>query len=135
MSEVDIESIGPNQGLGIDELIEESYSYSKDNGFHDREDTTFGDRIALIHSEVSETLEEFRAGHGFNEIYYKKLYDPTSGLHFQGDKPEGIPIELADTVIRIADLCGLYGIDLENAILVKQKYNRTRPYRHGKAQL
>lgn len=46
-------------------------------------------------------------------------------------KTEGIPSELADTVIRIFDLCGYYGIDLETAILEKMKYNKVRPYRHG----
>jgi hypothetical protein len=34
-------------------------------------------------------------------------------------------------VIRILDLCGALGIDLEEAMRMKHEYNKTRPYRHG----
>ena len=48
-----------------------------------------------------------------------------------GGKPEGIPIELADVIIRILDYCGYAGIDIEAAIRQKHEYNKSRPYRHG----
>jgi NTP pyrophosphatase (non-canonical NTP hydrolase) len=38
---------------------------------------------------------------------------------------------MADVVIRIMDMAGYYGIDLEQAIIDKIKYNKTRPYKHG----
>ena len=41
-------------------------------------------------------------------------------------------VELADTVIRIADLCEALELDLENAIRQKHEFNKTRPYKHGK---
>lgn len=50
----------------------------------------------------------------------------------RGKKPEGVAVELADAVIRIADLCGHLGIDLEAAIDLKMAYNETRPFKHGK---
>ena len=75
--------------------------------------------IALCHCELSEAVEEYRKGHEENEIYY------------YCQSPEGVPIELADVVIRIMDMCGLYGIDLEEAIKTKMEYNKTRPHRHG----
>ena len=40
-------------------------------------------------------------------------------------------MELADCVIRIADMAELLGIDLEGCIRVKMEYNKTRPHRHG----
>lgn len=46
-------------------------------------------------------------------------------------KPEGIPIELADVIIRVLDYCGYAGIDIDAAISQKHEYNKTRPYRHG----
>lgn len=46
-------------------------------------------------------------------------------------KPEGIPIEIADAVIRILDECANRGIDIDEAIRIKMEFNRTRPYRHG----
>jgi NTP pyrophosphatase (non-canonical NTP hydrolase) len=74
--------------------------------------------LCLVHSEVSEALEEYRRG---------KL-DPYLGI---GGKPEGFAVEVADAVIRILDLCGALGIDLEEAMVRKHAYNQTRPYRHG----
>ncbi len=52
---------------------------------------------------------------------------------FEGEdrKPEGLPIELADVVIRVADLCGAMGIDLDEAVRIKLTYNATRKHRHG----
>lgn len=93
-----------------------------DKGWYE-EPRTFGEMIALMHSELSEALEDHRDGRGFREIYY------------EGEKPCGIPIELADTVIRIFDACGYLGIDLEAAIREKMEYNATRPRRHGGKKL
>lgn len=46
-------------------------------------------------------------------------------------KPEGVPSELADTIIRILDMCGYYGIDIERILNEKMEYNHTRAHRHG----
>jgi len=40
--------------------------------------------------------------------------------------------ELADAVIRIADLAGYLEINLEEHIKAKMKYNLDRPHKHGK---
>lgn len=111
-----------NDKLTINELVKEAHQNAVDKGWYE-EPWTFGDKIALMHSELSEALEDYRNGRGIQEVYY------------EGAKPCGIPIELADTVIRIFDMCGHYGIDLEAAILEKMAYNATRPRRHGGKQL
>jgi NTP pyrophosphatase (non-canonical NTP hydrolase) len=41
--------------------------------------------------------------------------------------------ELADVAIRLGDLCGGLGIDLETEILNKMAINESRPYKHGKS--
>lgn len=46
-------------------------------------------------------------------------------------KPEGVPSELADTIIRILDICGYYGIDIDEIVAEKMTYNETRSHRHG----
>lgn len=46
-------------------------------------------------------------------------------------KPEGIPTELADIIIRVLDVCAYLGIDIEDAIADKMNYNEHRPHRHG----
>jgi hypothetical protein len=41
--------------------------------------------------------------------------------------------EIADTAIRLFDLCSAEGIDLEERIKKKMAKNWQRPFRHGKA--
>ena len=96
----------------INKLSKKVYENKIAHGWND-EDRSFGDIIALIHSELSETLEEYRNKKGFNEIYYDS----------NSEKPLGITIELADVVIRVFDVCGKYKIDLEKAIRIKMEYN------------
>lgn len=110
--------ITANNNIRLKELIRLSHKNAKEKGFWDRE-TSFGSLIALVHSEVSEALEDYR---GNNDI--DKIYKQSNG------KPCGVPVELADAVIRIFDICGGYNIDLEEAIKVKMEYNKTRDYRH-----
>jgi NTP pyrophosphatase (non-canonical NTP hydrolase) len=110
--------------MRIGELVHEAHALSREKGWYD---TASGQdiptKIALIHSEVSEALEEFReisSGRPLSEIYFG-----------EGGKPLGFASELADVVIRVCDLAGFLGIDLEEAIRVKHEFNKTRAYRHG----
>jgi len=69
-----------------------------------------GERISLMHSELSEAFEAHR----------KNLMDD----HLPHRK--GIEVELADTIIRIMDFCGAEDLDIAGAILEKLDYNRRR---------
>ena len=91
----------------INQLCNQAYETAKSKGWHDELRET-GTLLALIHSEVSEALEADRKG---NE--------------------ENFCEELADVCIRIFDLCGSRGIDLEAAILKKMERNKARTYKHG----
>lgn len=77
-------------------------------------------KLALVHSETSEALECVRDGDMMERVDQAR-----------DGKPEGLPSELADIVIRVADLCGALGIDLDEAIRTKMAYNKRRTHRHG----
>jgi NTP pyrophosphatase (non-canonical NTP hydrolase) len=98
-------------------LSREAHVTTVEHGFPDQ---TFLERMALVHSEVSEAVEEWRNGNDFTEVYYG-----------EGEKPEGIPIELADVLIRVFDTAGRYGIDLDSAVRLKMQFNEQRSMRHG----
>ena len=80
----------------------------------------FGELIALCHAELSGALEQYRAGHDMKETYYG-----------DDDKPEGIPSELADVILRILDMCAHYRIDIGGMLVEKSTFNKTRSYKHG----
>ena len=193
--------------MNINDLIKEAHENAVAHGWWE-EERPFAELIALTHSELSEALEEYRDGRELGEIYYSCTAGGRGNENclFPGVrpcpekcknlKPEGIPIELADVIIRIADYFGRYkiqvdelksrathqtvrdkigtlceliahghwllgmayvskeeelryslmallvdhirdfcqcnGIDIEKAINIKMRYNKTRPYKHNK---
>lgn len=134
--------------MNLNEWAKEIHKNAVEHGWWD-EPRSFPEVIALCHSELSEALEEYRAGN--YSIYYNCTKNPAiiepciyedgnqcelafmyyGECNYKNSKPEGIPAELADCIIRILDWCGKEGIDIEQIILTKHEYNKTRPYRHG----
>ena len=71
-------------------------------------EVSMGEKIALIHSELSEALNAYRHGR-------------ISGK-------DGLSEELADAVIRILHLAGIYGIDIEKEVIKKFNANKSRDW-------
>lgn len=103
--------------MNINELEKEIHQNAVKHGWWD-EERSFAEIVALCHSELSEALEEDRAG--------KPM------IYMQDGKPEGKAVEMADCIIRILDWMGKANIDAEDVIATKHAYNETRPYKHGK---
>lgn len=99
----------------IDQLQALISQFMNFQGFWESDNTA--EKIALMHSELSEALEAHR-----NQIISDdKIPDF-----------DGVTAELADTVIRIFDFSGHHRLRLGDAIIAKMLHNLNRPHKHNK---
>lgn len=96
------------KGKTLNELSQLCHAIAVEKGFWDQE-RNLGEALMLIVTELAEAMESYRR-----------------------QEQENFREELADTFIRLFDLCGGLGIDIEAEISRKAEKNKTRPYKHGK---
>lgn len=142
----------PTFGTTIEEMTIEVRMVNIDKGWRSAAGgpgtNTFGDYIALLHSEVSEALEAYR-DHRLADATKRPRcsYSPCEAFgEYVGPglgcvdprhtadtppKPEGVGSELADVLIRLLDMADVFGIDLEAEYRRKIAYNRGREFQHG----
>ena len=96
------------KGKSLNELSALCHGIAKEKGFWD-EDRNTGDMLMLVVTELAEAMESYRR-----------------------EEKENFKVEIADTFIRLLDLCGGMDIDIEEEIEKKCHKNKNRPYKHGK---
>lgn len=93
----------------VNSLVSLCHGLAKDAGWH-KKDREVGTLLCLVHSEISEAMEGARKNLMDDHLPYRPMFD----------------VELADAVIRIFDIAGLYNIDLGGALVDKLTYNTRR---------
>lgn len=111
--------------MNLTQIGKHAFRNAMEKGFHDHPTPPSREWViasmALLHSEVSEAVEEIRNPN-----------QPLTEDRLRSDgKPEGLPSELADVIIRACDIAETLGIDLDAAVKRKMAFNLTRPSRHG----
>ncbi len=95
--------------MTLKEIIDIIMIQAKEKGFGTKpEEINVAEKIALIHSEVSEAFEAYR--------------------HKNIKGKDGFEEELGDVVQRVLHLCGIMKIDIEKSILSKIKHNKERKW-------
>jgi NTP pyrophosphatase (non-canonical NTP hydrolase) len=117
--------------LTINDLCKHAHEAAMTKGWYDKE-RELPELLMLTVSELSECLEADRENHWTNVII-RELADNFNLGRFKEYVNHSVEDELADTFIRLSDICGFYGIDIESHIRAKMAYNETRPNKHGKA--
>ncbi len=104
-----------NESMSIAHLQEKIHRTAVEHGWWDR-DRSIGEVLMLAVTELAEAMEAYRDGNPSSE----KIAGFTK-----------VEEELVDTIIRILDLAGGMGFDIDGGLRAKMAYNETRPYRHG----
>ena len=95
--------------MSINKIADYCHTRAVANGHYDRE-WTFPELMMMVVCELSEAVEADRR-----------------------ELPLTRDIELADALIILLGICIHYDMDIEAEILHKLKFNKSRPYKHGKA--
>lgn len=114
--EEDIEGIELDIMDGVDALVSLCHTNAVQAGWWtdlntgEYKERNKGEMLMLMVSELAEAMEAERKDLMDDKLPHRR----------------GVEVELADCVIRIADYCGRYNLDLGGAILEKIEYNRKR---------
>lgn len=99
------------ENLTIKSLIDDAYNIAKKNGMNKSNNLTATDYISSMHIDVNEILKWCISGKSLSEVSFDK-----------NNEPYGLPIDLADLVLKIGEFCGKYNIDLESAIETRLEF-------------
>lgn len=96
----------------LNKLSKEIHDYNVHAGWwpENKEDRNKAELLCLVHSEISEAMEGIRKDLMDDKLPHRKM----------------VEVELADALIRIFDMAGAFGYDLDGAMHEKFEYNKNR---------
>ena len=120
--------------MNLNKIAKEIHEANVKKGFYDKV-PEIGTSLMLVTSELAEALESDRKERFAKLSLFQQLIDSgeyTFQNAFEGTIKDTFEDEIADAMIRLFDLSGHLGIDIDKHIELKLKYNSTRPPKHGK---
>ena len=120
--------------MNLNKIAKEIHEANVKKGFYDKV-PEIGTILMLVTSELAEALESDRKERFAKLSLFQQLIDSgeyTFQNAFEGTIKDTFEDEIADAMIRLFDLSGHLGIDIDKHIELKLKYNSTRPPKHGK---
>jgi NTP pyrophosphatase (non-canonical NTP hydrolase) len=112
---------------GLNESAQVIFENNKAKGFWDKP-RNVGEMLMLVVTELAEALEAHRKDK-FSNWNWEQT--PTRE-EFSAEVKDTFEDEIADAMIRLLDLSAGMGINIEQHIQEKVKYNAGRPHMHGK---
>ncbi len=101
--------------MNLADLQREAHAIAKSHGWWDTE-RTFGDCIADVHQALSKALEAYRRLGHFQHGWGRNEEDRDAPA-----MPKGVPAELANVVIRVADMAEWYELDLDVVVMARAR--------------
>jgi NTP pyrophosphatase (non-canonical NTP hydrolase) len=122
--------------MNLNKLSEQIYAANKEKGFWD-EERNVGETLMLVVTELAEAMEVHRkTGDIRLDSAAMETVSGVSEDHFSSTfvmlAKDTFGDEIADALIRLFDLAGGFGIDLDFHVSQKLRYNATREHKHGK---
>ena len=124
----------------LNSITKEFHERAKAKGFYEKP-KEIGTLLMLVVSELSEALEADRKDKHADTKHIEQFFrngksDETNPITyatlFKESVKDTFEDEIADTLIRLFDLVGYLGIDIDKHIELKMKFNATRESKHGK---
>lgn len=123
--------------MDLNELAAEIHAESRLRGF-DVSTEPFPQPVMMIVTELSEAVEADQLGKRACMDWIENAYpesedcEPEFCEAFRYKIKDTVEDELADALIRLLDLTAALGIDIDKHVRLKRRYNKSRPWKHGK---
>ena len=112
--------------MNLSDIQKQAYETATEKGFHDSDCEPITSRRAFPGHLIGRMFT-----HEKLMLIVTEVAEATEAVRHRDF--ENFQEELADIIIRVADMAEMFAIDLELAVIRKMKKNKKRKFKHGKA--
>lgn len=116
----------------LNELAKVIHEANKEKGLWDKP-INVGEMLMLVTSELGEAMDAHQKGNFADRAaYISEARFDNFKENFELNIKNSFEDEIADSIIRLLDMAGGLGINIDFHVHEKIKYNKIRPRLHGK---